>query len=371
MVTWMLSSDSHIFEPADLWTSRVPARYRNDAPRVETDDEADWWFFLGQRMGSADVGTKAGLRFQGQEALRVHYHYSDVREGAFTPDVFVEDNAHDGVWGSVIFPSVGVLLYQFRDERLLATLAHAYNEWLAEFCSYDPMRLKGMAIIDAENPRAAIGELEVAKRSGLAGAVVSVAPLPGHGYDHPQYEEFWEAAADLGMPLALHIATNRDPAEIGLLYDEAGVTNCDGSVRNALARMIFSGVFERHPRLQVGAVEFETGWVAHFLERMDYTYAQREHRDHWGTFADGVVPSDFFRRNVFVSFQEDPVGIYCRHLIGVDTLLWGSDYPHTESTFPRSREIVDGILDGVPDDERLRILQTNTAGVYGFEPPSA
>jgi predicted TIM-barrel fold metal-dependent hydrolase len=347
----------------------VPAAYRDRAPRVEHDDDADWWVFLGTRMCSFAAGTKAGLRFQGQDALKVEYHFSDVREGAYTPAVFVEDNAADGVWGSVLFPSIGVLLYQEHDARALAAFARAYNEWIAEFCAYgNGARLKGMAILDAEDP-GAVAELERAHAEGLSGAVISVAPLPGRGYEQPMYEPLWEAAEGLGTPLSLHIATNRDGAETGALYTEAGVTNCDGAVRDSLARMVFSGVFERHPGLRIGAVEFEAGWVAHFLERMDYTYSQREHQDGWIRFADGMRPSDHFRRNVFVSFQEDPVGIATRHLIGVDCLLWGSDYPHTESTFPRSGEILDDILKGVPDDERARIVCANTARVYGFEPP--
>jgi predicted TIM-barrel fold metal-dependent hydrolase len=370
MRPWMLSSDSHVFEPPDLWTSRVPAAYRDRAPQVEPADDADWWVFLGQRMCSFAAGTKAGLRFQGQDALKVEYHFSDVREGAYTPAIFVEDNAADGVWGSVLFPSIGVLLYQEHDPRALAAFARAFNEWIAEFSAAVPDRLKGMAILNAEDGAGAVRELEHARALGLAGAVISVAPLPGHGYEQPSYEPLWEAAAGLGMPLNLHIATNRDGTETGSLYTEVGVTNCDGAVRDALARMIFSGVFERHPTLRIGAVEFEAGWVAHFLERMDYTYAQREHQDGWIRFGDGTVPSDHFRRNVSVSFQEDPVGVHTRHLIGIDCLLWGSDYPHTESTFPRSTEILDDVLKGVPDDERARMVCTNTARVYGFEPPA-
>ena len=101
-----------------------------------------------------------------------------------------------------------------------------------------------------------------------------------------------------------------------------------------------------------------------------YTGRQREHQEGWIRFGDGTVPSDHFRRNVFVSFQEDPVGVHTRHLIGIDCLLWGSDYPHTESTFPRSTEILDDVMKGVPDDERQRMVCANTARIYGFAPPA-
>jgi hypothetical protein len=111
MREWMISSDSHVFEPPDLWQKRVPAAYRERAPRVEFADDADWWIVRGERTVSFAAGTKAGLRFEGQEKLAVEYHFSDVREGAYTPKIFVEDNAADGVYGSVLFPSMGVMLF--------------------------------------------------------------------------------------------------------------------------------------------------------------------------------------------------------------------------------------------------------------------
>lgn len=366
MRPWMISSDSHVFEPPDLWQSRVPAAYRERAPRVEWGADADWWIVRGERACS----FAAGLRFRGQDALGVEFHFSDVREGAYTPKIFVEDNEADGIWGSVLYPSMGVLLYQEADSRTLAITAAAYNEWIAEFCAAAPGRLKGLAILDAENLDTNIAQLERARALGLAGGIITVSPLAGQHYDQPRYEPFWEAAAALDLPLSLHIATNRVAAEIGALYAPAGVCNVDGHVRDALARMLFSGVFERHPRLRIGAVEFEAGWVPHFVERMDYTYTQRERHEGWIRFADGALPSDHFRRNVFVSFQEDPVAIHCREQIGIGALCWGSDYPHTESTFPRSREILGELLHGLPDADRVRMTRDNSAALYHFDAPA-
>jgi predicted TIM-barrel fold metal-dependent hydrolase len=135
----------------------------------------------------------------------------------------------------------------------------------------------------------------------------------------------------------------------------------------SLGHLIFTGVFERYPRLRVGSVEHELSWVPHFLERIDYTYTQRARRDWWYRFKGDLLPSDFFRRNVFLSFQEDHLGIRDRAFIGVDALMWGSDYPHTETTFPRSRQILERILEGVPEDERQKITSTNVARLYQFD----
>jgi predicted TIM-barrel fold metal-dependent hydrolase len=130
--------------------------------------------------------------------------------------------------------------------------------------------------------------------------------------------------------------------------------------------MMFSGVFERYPRLKVVVVEFELSWVPYLLDAMDYTYRER-HEEATYRFKDGLLPSDLFHRQVLLSFQEDAVGIRLRDLIGVDNIMWGSDYPHSESTFPRSRQVLRQILAGVPEDEQARIVGYNAARLYHFD----
>ncbi len=130
--------------------------------------------------------------------------------------------------------------------------------------------------------------------------------------------------------------------------------------------VIFSGVFEQYPRLQLAIVEFELAWAPHLWSTMDYTYRER-HEEAIHRFKGDARPSDFFHRNVCLSFQEDAVGIRLRDVIGVDNMMWGSDYPHSESTFPQSRKILADILAGVPEDEQAKITGGNTARLYGFD----
>jgi len=130
--------------------------------------------------------------------------------------------------------------------------------------------------------------------------------------------------------------------------------------------MIFSGVFERYPRLMLAIVEFELSWAPNILASMDYTYRER-HEEAIYRFKGDMRPSDIFHSNVVLSFQEDAIGIRLRDVIGVDNMMWGSDYPHSESTFPRSRKILAEILAGVPDDEQAKIVGGNTARVYRFD----
>src|SRR6202035_321447 len=134
----------------------------------------------------------------------------------------------------------------------------------------------------------------------------------------------------------------------------------------SMCDMIFSGVFERHPRLRLAIVEFELASAPNVLTSMDYTYRERHAEAIYGC-NHGMLPSDFFRRTVVLSFQEDAIGIRLRDVIGVDNMMWGSDYPHSESTFPRSRKILAEILKGVPEDEQVKIAGGNTARVYNFD----
>jgi predicted TIM-barrel fold metal-dependent hydrolase len=189
-------------------------------------------------------------------------------------------------------------------------------------------------------------------------------------YDQPEYEPFWAAAAALDIPFRLHTATRRQ----GRIRGAGDKTLRDASSRAtkafypalSMCDMIFSGVFERHPRLTLAIVEFELSWAPNVLTSMDYTYCER-HGEALYRFKDGMRPSDFFRRNVVLSFQEDAIGIRLRDVIGVDNMMWGSDYPHSESTFPQSRKILAEILEGVPADEQAKIAGLNTARVYNFD----
>ena len=227
-------------------------------------------------------------------------------------------------------------------------------------------------MLNIDDVREGVRELERCAKLGFAGAMITVYPPEERSYDQPEYEPLWAAAQDLAMPLSLHIGTNRPgPGQAFADLDSATaafLTNVDHWVRMSLANMIFSGVFERYPKLQAGSVEMELSWVPHFLDRMDYNYTQRaqELSDAY-RFKQGALPSDFFHSNVFLGFQEDALGIRDRDIIGIDQLLWGGDYPHQESTFPRSRQIIEEVLVDCTDEEKVKIAGANSARVYGFD----
>ena len=364
-----ISSDSHIIEPADLWEKRMDLKYRDRAPRIVREGDNDQWYCDGVGFGNIGVNQQAGLRFENAEELTIDGSMDTVPLGGLDPDAHVKDMDLDGIAGGVLYPSQGLTVFRVVATDLLSAIFRAYNDYLAEFCQPHPNRLKGIAMINVDSVEDAAGELERAAKIGLPGAMISVRPIVR--YDHPSYERLWAAAQDLDMPLSLHIGTTRwrpgDDVSTPVFQADIDFPLRDIDVREAINCMIMSGVFERYPKLMVGAVEYELAWAPYFMQQMDDFYKHRARGVQGMRFKGESLPSDFFRRNVFIGFQEDALGIELRHHIGVDNLTWGSDYPHAESTFPKSREILDQILESVTDEEKRKIAGENTARLYHFD----
>ena len=369
-----ISSDSHIVEPPDLWTSRAEPKWRDRVPRIVREENSDVWYCDGQKLLSvASFGTQVGVRFEEPEKLTHKDTFENVRKGGFIPEEHVKDMDLDGVSGGILYPSMGLFFYTLEDSKLLDAIFRTYNDWLAEFCNSYPERLKGIAMINVDDVGVAVSEIERCANMGLAGAMVPSYLPWAESYALPKYEPFWAAAQDLRMPISLHAATNRpargQPEKFGDPRDPrpAHRVNRDHWVRDVLADIIFDGLFERYPNLRVGAVENELSWAPHFLDRMDFTYRNQDFDQQWHRFKGDAIPSDYFHQNVFMSFQEDAMGIRDRQIIGVDNLMWGSDYPHIVSTFPRSRQILEEVLKDCTDEEKAKIAGENVAKLYNID----
>jgi predicted TIM-barrel fold metal-dependent hydrolase len=374
----MVSADSHVIEPADLYVSLQEA-FGERAPCVRRgDDGADWWWVGGQRTNSFAGGSQPGRRFDDAGALVLADSIDNVREAVWTPARYVSDNLADGIGASVLYPTQQMQHYAVRDTALVSATCRAYNDWLAEFCDAEPSRLRGIAALNADDAEDAAAEIHRVARRGLAGAMLPVGLPHRHSYADPRFEPVWVAAEATGVPLSFHIGTYRaDPTSDRALVIAGAQTavprpvqttfaNADSYVRTVLADLIFAGVLERHPMLRVVSAEHEIGWLAHFVERMDYTYTQRATRGH--RFADGAVPSDFVRSQVWVQFCEDPLAeVVIDALGGTGNVLWGADYPHSEGTFPRSRQITTRLLGGCGEADRAAVLSANAAHLYGID----
>jgi predicted TIM-barrel fold metal-dependent hydrolase len=366
----LISADSHVVEPADLWTSRLAPRWKDRTPRVEVrSDDQPGAYFLCEDVPPFGIGAFSAADVD-PEKLPAHFRtgYEGVRPGGWDPVVRLRDQELDGVVAEVIYPSLALQLFRIRDGEFQTVTFQAYNDWLAEYCAGAPERLAGVAMVPLHDVATGIQELQRAQRLGLRGALIWSSAPDDRPYQDPVYEPFWAAAEEADLPLSLHLGTGAVPlaGTGGLMPISYMLTHL--AVQRSIAQMIFGGVFERHPRLRIVSVENDIGWIPHYLGRLDH--AGRK----YGAFAPTKLrtkPSETFRRHVAATFQEDPLGVELRDDIGVECLLWASDYPHSDSTWPHSRDVVARDFAGVPEDELRRMVFDNTARVYGFRAATA
>src|ERR1700689_4628611 len=206
----VLSSDSHVFEPADLWETRIDVAFRDRAPRIQRIEGTDHIVVeADQILSGIGLISNAGARFEAPETISAQGRFEDVHRGGYEPEQHLKDMALDGVSGEVLYPSQGLFYFKIADSALMSAIFRAYNDWLAEFCRVDPARLKGIAMINLDDIPDAIAELQRTARAGLSGAMIPEYPFEDRRYDQSEYEPFWTAAAALGMPLSLHTATRR------------------------------------------------------------------------------------------------------------------------------------------------------------------
>ncbi len=374
----LISADSHIVEPPDMYSSRFEPKLRDRAPRMErrktpTGRDYDAWVLDGMQVGTLGAVMQAGQRFEDPSQIDFLGLWEDVRKGAYNAEAMLTENEEDGIWGSVLQPSQGLFWYRVPDSALLSEICRVYNDWIADFCKPHSRRLKGIAMLNVDDPDAGAKELERCAKMGLVGAFIPVSPLPDKPYRDPIYGPLWSMAQDLKQPLLLHIGTPRCgvPAnEFTMDVTEltgAGRSTTDYWVRYSLGSMLFAGVFDRFPGLKIGSVEHEASWIPHWLQQMDFTYVERPVFTKGWKSAEGLMPSDYWKRNMFVEFMEDGLGVQLRDRIGVENMLWGSDYPHAEATFPRSQQFIQRMFAGVPEDELRKITSSNAAKMFGFE----
>ena len=368
----IISSDSHVVEPPNLWMDRMPKEKWGDRiPYVKSGDPFDRWIVDGQPSGTIGTSSSAGLRYTKPDDIILEGSFKDVPPGGYNPDAHIKDLELDGVNGDVLYASQGAGLYGLEDKAFIRDLFDTYNEWLSEFCNPYPGRLNGIGLVLIDDQiEEGILQMERAYELGLKGVMIPVGPRPHETYDNPMYDKFWAAAQEIGIPLSLHLGTLR-PGNMRLMEDgkvtQTAVERCnnDYAVRYSLGHLILSGVFERFPDLRVVNVEHELSWLPFFMHRMDVTYIERTEQASY-RYKEDMTPSDYMRRNVYHSFQEDGPGIRLRDIIGVNNIMWGNDYPHAESTFPESQRVLSEILADVPEEEQNLIVSGNCKRLYNL-----
>ncbi len=357
----VLSADSHTLEPGDLWQTRMSATFRDRAPRIIHEANGQPGdFIVCEPLRPFPVGSLGLAGVDPKDAAGfIRRGYAACRPGGWDPVERIKDMDLDGVDGEVLYPGLGMYLYAIPDHALQQDAFRAYNDWAAEYASYNPDRLFGIAAVSLADVDQAVREMTRARDLGMKGVLIWANPPAGRRYDHEMYEPFWAEAERLEMPVSMHILTGSTGTGLGpnIIVD---YLNLPREISTSILEMIVSGVLERHPRLTLISAENDIGWLAHYLMRLDHAY------DRWSMRYPAMkMPAvEYWRRQVFSTFQDDVPGIRTRDLIGGDTLMWASDYPHGDATWPYSRQALEKNFAGVPDDERDKITGGTMARVY-------
>ncbi len=357
----IISADSHFSEPADLWTNYIEPRYRDRAPHVEHGETSD--VFVCDTGEMLPVGVLHGVRHK-RSGARSEGRFTDIPRSSWDPDARIVDIEMDGVYGEVLYPTIGMRFFTIKDIDFGGACIHAYNRWASDFCSAYPERFKAIGLIMLDDIERALGEMRHCKKLGLAGVMIAVFPDEARPYHDEHYERFWGTAAELGLPVSLHSATER---RVSVTRDATEQLLRYTSVQRAIIGMIYAGVFDKFPGLQVVSAENEAGWAGNLIERMDFYYAEAPAKKLRAVAMDNEKnPSEYWHNNVSYTFMRDLTAVAARHVIGVDRLMWSSDFPHNNSTWPDSREVIAKHMVGVPADEQRMILRDNAVRIYSF-----
>lgn len=360
----LVSADSHVNEPPDLWRSRVPAHLVDRAPRIERLDKGDAWIVEGA-LDPINFGKNccAGLPVE----QRVPWvRWDGVRRGGYDPAARLAEQDTDGVDAEILYPTPrlsNAIFWHTADREWHLACIRAYNDWLAEFCAHDPARLWGVALLPNAGVDDAVAELErTMAMPGMRG--VQLGQYPHGGLDiAPDDDRVWAAAAERGVPVSIHVGfATAAVGEVARGQMRGDMRFFEAPVR--AQQFIMTGVFDRFPGLQLVLVEVDSAWVPYVREQMDDRYRRDDPRTRAKL---ARLPGDYFSTNISTTFITDAYGVRNRHEIGVTQMLWSSDHPHGGSDWPESHAAIDAMFAGVPEDERQAILAANAVRLYGVD----
>jgi predicted TIM-barrel fold metal-dependent hydrolase len=375
----LVSADSHVNEPAELWVDRIDHKFRERAPRIVDNipgrPPGSYLVLEGIPPVHVTQGLGAGKTAEELPKFFQSSTYRDARRGGWDPAERLKDMEIDGVEAEILYTTLGFRQFWLKDAELQRACFRIYNGWLAEYCAYAPRQLTGMALISLYEIGEAVKELRICRKQGLRGAMIWASPPEERPYADTMYDPFWAAAQEMEMPLSLHAVTGmgRESQALRVMGREVkpldryiqSVTLGD-EVKRSLTVLVFSGVLERFPSLKIVSAENEVSWLPFVIQRWDQTF---QHYRHLYPSPLKLRPSEYFTRQIYATFIDDAVGVGSRHQIGVDHVMWSSDYPHTQSSWPHSQEIIARDFAGVPEEEKLKIIRGNAVRLYNLQLP--
>jgi predicted TIM-barrel fold metal-dependent hydrolase len=363
--SWIISGDSHVLEPGDLWSKPLGGRYGDAVPRMVTEFKGVQanYFFTGLEYCRIDELV------EGDEALQ-----EKLIAAGTDPASRLKCLDEDGVQGEIINSTWMLYTMRAKDDALVQDCCRVFNDWLAEYCDHAPKRLYGTAMVHLADIDWACNELERTAKRGLKSVIINCNARPDWApYQDKRYDPFWARAEELDQPVTLHIITGNevDPftlhggERINVPTKHIGVCAEAGPV--IANEFIFGGILDRFPRLKLVCSEFEVSWLPYWLFRV------RQIQDHFGPVLKIPAvdkPIDAYMQQIYHGLIDDPYLDKVLDVIDPKTIMWGSDFPHTRCTYPNTRQVIDRMFSGLDEAIRDDIVFGNCARFYNFEIPA-
>lgn len=369
----IISVDDHLVEPPDMFEGRLPGAFQQRAPKVIVNDRGhEVWEFEGQQFTQVGMNAVAGRRqtMRNLEPTR----FEDMRRGCWDIDARIHDMDLNGVWASMNFPSMitgfcGRVFAQIDDKELGLATTRAWNDWLHDsWWQPYPERIIPMGITFLADPEIAAQEI---RRNAERGFVAVTLPERPQRIGLPSlFTGYWDpivqACADTDTVIALHVGSSGgyELAE-GAPALQLGATMFGQLSLAACAEWLWSGYPLKHPNLKIAMSEGGIGWVAMLLDRLDNVVDRSGYGMGWDT-----RPADVLKRNFWFCTIDDPSTISTRHRIGVENIMFETDYPHGDGTWPETQNLVEKTYGDLPVDELRAILSGNAARVFRHPLPS-
>jgi predicted TIM-barrel fold metal-dependent hydrolase len=364
----LISVDDHVIEHAKVWQDRLPAKFAEQGPRVVEQDGNEVWLLDGEvhmNIGLNAVAGKPAEEF-GVDPVR----FSDMIPGCYDPKERVKDMDIDGIQAQLCFPTfpgfAGTKFSKLKDRDLALACVQAYNDWqIDEWCGHAPDRLIPLTLVPFWDPAASAIEAQRVAAKGAKSITFPENPvnLGCPSFHSDAWDPFFAVVEETGMPLSMHFGTGGAPATSPDAPFAVAIALYGTNSQFTLTELLFSPVFRKFPNLKVALSEGGIGWIPYILERCDYTWGR--HR-HYQNLELKVPPSEMFRGHVFGCFISDEGGLAALDRIGVDSVMWECDYPHSDSNWPHSRKLLEESLRHLPDEDASKIAEWNARKLYSF-----
>jgi predicted TIM-barrel fold metal-dependent hydrolase len=366
----IIDADQHIIEPTNLWEQWLPKKYQDKAPKLVKDEDGGDAWQLGEIL--EPLGLVVVQETRPRDLAWTGVKYEDVDPGLYEPKRRLELMDEDGIDAAIIYPPQRTLYYFSADEdpAFRAAGMDAFNNWMQDyFCAENPERLGAIAHLPPMDIDGSIEQLRKAKEKGFRGMSINTWPS-GNDNLSPADDKFWAVAEELGIPIHVHIqlvgaGAKRTRAGVrrGGPDQLAGLATTLSAMPLIIAKTIFHGVFERFPKLIFVGAETGAGWAPYLLGEMDDRYRRNRF---WTEVSLKKLHSEYFKSNWKLGIVRDPYGVQNCQAVGVESIIWSSDFPHHINDWPNSRYLINEMSLGIRAEDKRKIFCENAGKLYGF-----